>query len=964
MRTVDFHALRSENADFCIVGSGPVGMCLAVDLVERGFSVLILESGLSRPNRKIQSLSEAEVNDPHFHEPMSLATCRSLGGTSQFWGGRCTEMDDIDFAARDYAPNSGWPIVHDDVSRFYGRARTLLGIGNESDSSQGKSTAPHCKDVRFDQLEMWVNETRIDKQLRRFKAFEQIKIALNATVVDFEFDPACGTVSGLIVANQHQRSAFRGATSYILALGGIETARLLLNVQARHPQLFNGGEGVLGRYYMGHVSGTIADITLARPADALHFRFQEASGAYLRNRLAFSQDIQRKQKIPNTSFWPDNPRLGDASHEDGLLSAIFLILSASGSESAIVPELIRRYQVTSNPQYLHHIRNCLRDLPHVLAGATEIARQKFADGRRLPRWFDVNERGTYPLHFHAEHWPRRSNAVTLSQERDYLGMRRASINFEFSDENVAAVYEAHRYLDQCLRAAGIGTLTRRCSPDEFITTKQGLQADGLHQLGLTRMAGDPSRGVVDSNCRVFGFNNLYVAGTSVFTTSGQANPTFPAIALALRLAEHLDHEHKRLQVIASATETARSRASLRVLHVISSIDTASGGPARAVFDLALAARLLGHEVCICTSDYGGPKVDYADYERAGIEVKMFPVSHPWLLECSLELGKYIEDNIGYYDIVHVHSLYLYHDWAVYRQACRQGVSYILRPHGTYDPVIRERKVAAKWILERLFQEQVTYGAMGIHYTSDDEQRLSNCQNRTSWVVPLPMRMEEFDGMPADEHFKATHRIKSDYMLFLGRLAWKKGLDILIRSFADFAKIHPQAELVVAGPDYGEEEKIRTLVRSKALESKVHFVGVLDGAERVAAYRNAKLFVLPSRGENFGRTAAEAMIVGTPIVMTNCVGIWQLCQQEDAALIVQADEKSLLAGLLESWQSESSSKARAGRARTLVESQFGLQRVGEALEKMYREAIGRNRDRRELSTARPRALTTTLDDRYH
>src|SRR5262249_18816692 len=159
--------------------------------------------------------------------------------------------------------------------------------------------------------------------------------------------------------------------------------------------------------------------------------------------------------------------------------------------------------------------------------------------------------------------------------------------------------------------------------------------------------------------------NLYIVGTSVFATSGQANPTFPAIAIALRLADHLDHDRKRLHVVASSSAVPRGRSRLRILHVISSIDAESGGPARAVFDLALAALLLGHEVCICTSDYGGPKVEYADYEKAGVEVKIFPISHPWLLECSIELAKYIERNIGYYDIVHVHSLYLYHDWSVY-----------------------------------------------------------------------------------------------------------------------------------------------------------------------------------------------------------------------------------------------------------------------------------------------------------
>src|SRR5262249_30165102 len=106
----DLDALASSKCDVCIVGSGPVGTSLAVDLSRRGLSVIVLESGLRRPDNKIQSLSNAEITYPQTHHRMELAVSRSLGGTSRLWGGRSAFLDEIDFERRDYVPNSGWPI--------------------------------------------------------------------------------------------------------------------------------------------------------------------------------------------------------------------------------------------------------------------------------------------------------------------------------------------------------------------------------------------------------------------------------------------------------------------------------------------------------------------------------------------------------------------------------------------------------------------------------------------------------------------------------------------------------------------------------------------------------------------------------------------------------------------------------------------------------------------------------------
>jgi glycosyltransferase involved in cell wall biosynthesis/choline dehydrogenase-like flavoprotein len=904
-------------------------------MIQRGLSVLILESGLERPDARIQSLSEALIKDKRFHEPMTIATCRALGGTSWLWGGRCTELEEIDLLPREYVPQGGWPMPIRELSRFNSHAAELLGIGNSMFGSSAATAREQYGDILFDHLENWTNETKIHDRLLEYKEFRNLRICTDATVVDLEFDLKSKLISGLVVTNERKKIVFRGARAYVLALGAVETARLLLNVQSREPKLFGGPGGVLGRYYMGHVSGTIADIKFSSPLTALKFEFQDQRGSSKRKRFTLSIGAQQAHRVLNIAFWPDNPALANAAHGNGFLSASYLLLRFLRFRS-LLAEAIRANELRDPSPPWEHIKNCILDFSGLIRGGLYFMQQRYIKLRRLPRMFMFNREGIYGLHYHSEQLPAANNRITLSDERDYLGMRRAAIDFHYSDKDIDSVYKAHDLLDQSLRKTSIGELVFRVPREQFLLIRRACQADGLHQIGTTRMGEHPADGVVDSDCRVFGFENLFIAGSAVFRTSGQAAPTFSAIALALRLAEHLDETLKQKQGIAIRNASDFRR--IRILHVISSIDVSSGGPSRAVFDLALAAQMRGHEVTICSTNFGGRSIDYSDYLKVGVAVLIFPTSGPNILQYSKAMECYLRDNIASFDIVHLHSLFLPHDWAVYRYATKHRIPYILRPHGTFDPVIRDRKRGRKWVLNMLFQQRVTCAAAGIHYTSRDEQNLSNSQNRTSWIVPLPIRPEEFDGQSWDSDFESKYGINSDFILFLGRLAWKKGADILIHAFNEFTKHYPHVDLVIAGPDNGEERKIRSLVQSFNLESKVHLTGVLDGPQRVAAYKLAKIFVLPSRDENFGRTAAEAMLVGTPIVMTDRVGIWEQVAQEDAACIVQADVNSVLNGLISVWESYPTALERARRARRLIENQYGIGVVGEMLERMYRDAL--------------------------
>jgi choline dehydrogenase-like flavoprotein len=504
--------------------------------------VVLLESGLRNVSPRHQALSDATIIAEQYHAAMSLSVCRALGGTSLLWGGRCLPLDPIDFEARAYVPESGWPICEGDVAPFYPEAARLLGCGRAEFTGDGVELRDGA--IRIDTLERWSNEPNIAFRSKSINAPE-LTIVLDATVIDLEFDTGGEHVIGAVVASRSARAVFKNASIFVVACGGLETSRLLLNVQTRWPRLFGGSDGALGRYYMGHASGTIADIHIADNAVARLFDYQPDQDSMTRRRLTIARSAQIRAGIPNISFYPDNPRMADPAHRSGILSLAFLFLSVPTLGRRLVAEPIRRMQVRGETDYAAHLRNVLLDLPETARAVCGLLQQRLRQRRRRPVFFLASREGKYPLHFHAEHLPNRNSHVRLINEPDELGMRRLAIDLRFSVQDAEGIFRAHEVLDGGLKESNLGRLVFKSDRSRACEEILAQASDGFHQIGLTRMGVDSKDGVVNRDCRAFGVNNLYIAGTSVFRSSGQANPTFAAAALALRLSAHIADAVKR-----------------------------------------------------------------------------------------------------------------------------------------------------------------------------------------------------------------------------------------------------------------------------------------------------------------------------------------------------------------------------------------------------------------------------------
>ncbi|UJP08893.1 GMC oxidoreductase [Microbacterium sp. KUDC0406] len=534
-------SVPGNDYDICVVGAGPVGLVLAIEAADAGSRVLLVDAGDAESwKHDIEDApgQRTHIVDDARHAPLVLTTRRGLGGTSAMWGGRCVAFEPIDFEPRDYVPDSDWPIRIDDVQRWYEPTARHLDAGTAVFRSD-RPDLPGLSEFTMSNLERWAQQPKLAGGLgRRAAEHPLIDTLFDARLTDIDFG-AGGTVTGLVV--RHADATVRlSARAYALAMGGLEITRLLLSIQRRRPELFGGPDGPLGRYYMGHTTGSIADIVLDDPADVAELDFvQDDTGTYIRRRFTLTEEAQRRHRVLNTSFYVDNPPFYEYEHRNATLSAVFLGLAIRPIGRLILAEGIRQRHVGPRPYHVgKHIGNIVRRPFRAAADVIDIFRRRYASRVRKPGFILRNEGGRYAIHYHGEQLPNPESRLMLSVDAN--GDEVLDVDYRFLEEDVDSLLACHELLDAELRAAGIGRIEYLGEDADAVRRFAWEQTtDGFHSIGTTRMSREPGEGVVDADLRVHGTPNLFIASSSVFPTSAEANPTFFAAVLAARLADHL-----------------------------------------------------------------------------------------------------------------------------------------------------------------------------------------------------------------------------------------------------------------------------------------------------------------------------------------------------------------------------------------------------------------------------------------
>jgi glycosyltransferase involved in cell wall biosynthesis len=380
---------------------------------------------------------------------------------------------------------------------------------------------------------------------------------------------------------------------------------------------------------------------------------------------------------------------------------------------------------------------------------------------------------------------------------------------------------------------------------------------------------------------------------------------------------------------------------MKILHVMPSYLPAVryGGPIFSVHGLCRALAAQGHEVHVCTTSIDGP--DDLDVplgepvDRDGVRVWYFRADRLRRLAASSGMRAWFAQRLGEFDLLHTHSVFLWPPWHAARRARATGVPYVMAPRGMLvSELIARRSTLAKTFWLRFLERGNLANADALHFTSELERiDAAHCgvSARRSVVIPNGIDLEQIGpGSGASEHAQSA-----PFVLYLGRIHWKKGLDRLLQALVRAPGIHA----VIAGPDDdGNRASLERLACECGVAGRLRFLDPVHGAAKWSLLRNARVLVLPSQSENFGNAVLEAMAVGTPVLVSPGVGLARAVQDAGCGLVVEPEPGALGAALEQLWRNAPLRRAMGARGRALAERAYALPRVAGQMADLYRSIL--------------------------
>jgi glycosyltransferase involved in cell wall biosynthesis len=392
---------------------------------------------------------------------------------------------------------------------------------------------------------------------------------------------------------------------------------------------------------------------------------------------------------------------------------------------------------------------------------------------------------------------------------------------------------------------------------------------------------------------------------------------------------------------------------MRILNVVVGASVRTGGATAFAAEAALATSRAGDQARVLATDLALAPWGWTQTQRpirrdelhpslALTDFELFPARFPRRLARSPAMARALRDEVPASDVVHIHNLWQYPQYAAFRAAREAQVPYIVSPHGSLDPYLRRRGRLRKAVTSALWHRAMLEGAALIHVTTGAEMRLiaDVAPEVPRAIVPCAINTADFGRLPGPEEFRERHLsgYPGPLVVFLGRVTEKKGVDVLLRSFAHVVERQP-ARLAVVGPDDGGQKPgLERLAERLGIGSLVDFIGGLYGRDRLAALSAADAWALSSHTENFGIAVMEAMAAGCPVVISKEVNLAEEVAHANAGVIAEAEPRAFATGLLE-LLGDAERRRRLRRAGREFAAGYDWKEVTPRLLDMYRTAIG-------------------------
>lgn len=527
------------DADVCIVGSGPAGLAIAREFNGTTTRIAILEAGEFTFNEETASLADGEVIGDPF-SPLRDMRVRQFGGMSNVWnidlhtggiGVRYVPMDPIDFEKREWVPNSGWPIVYEDVVPYYHRAHKFCQLGDFNYSSEYWESA-NQKRTRFQNddivsgiFKFGPSDIYFAQYRREMENSPNVSVYLHANATRVDANEDASSVNQIQVACLNGVNFTVKAQSFILAAGAMENARLLLASNNREPNGLGNQHDVVGRYFMDH---PLVDFGVLLPfnrsiigAMGLYDK-KRVNNETVMGRYAIAESTLRREQLLNISalVYPRDRRF----RSEGNQSAKKLFSSLK--HGALPANSLRHLTnvATQSPlifgNWYHHTLRKEVLKPNLAQGAWSLGE-------------DIHRYVKFEVLTQTEQTPHQDNRVVLSKQRDQLGVPRMKLINYWREPDILSIRKAQQLFADAFEKSRVGKLIIDDLP------RPSAMMSTHHNMGTTRMHADSRQGVVDANSKVHGLSNLFVAGSSIFTTGGYANPTLTIVALSIRLADYI-----------------------------------------------------------------------------------------------------------------------------------------------------------------------------------------------------------------------------------------------------------------------------------------------------------------------------------------------------------------------------------------------------------------------------------------
>lgn len=506
------------NYDIAIIGAGAAGITIAKELMSTNKKVCLLESGSSQFEMAAFELNDGFSVGNKYN--VQISRQRFFGGSTNHWTGMCSPMDSIDFEKKEWVPYSGWPISKADLDPYYERAQTFCDLWDYVyDDRLWKrvdetvvALNPENAEPHFWQMS---TPTRFGPKYREeLEASSQVDILLHANVVGLNVNQLGSQIESIDVKTVKGTEGTLKAKNFVLACGGLENPRILLNSDRILKQGVANSSGFVGRCFMEHPHIVVGEIISTNTDEILNkyaIKKNVTPGQWAAIKLSAKKISNEKALNGIATFVGSGAEL-----PKGIMGVKQLLdwMRPTGKKPDDLPEVLW---------------NILSELDEVVPATINKLR-----GKQLIEYPGITVDAI------SEQSPNPDSRITLSDEKDALGQRKIVLDWQLQDIDKHAL----KVLTESI-AMEVGRLEwGRLKVADWLLDggdewPQDLLWRGNHHMGTTRMSEDPKVGVVDANCKSHDIDNLFIAGSSVFTTCGAANPTLTIVALAIRLADHM-----------------------------------------------------------------------------------------------------------------------------------------------------------------------------------------------------------------------------------------------------------------------------------------------------------------------------------------------------------------------------------------------------------------------------------------